>query len=254
MQGWSGHGIASAVRFGNNRSMQKQLVAKNWLDYFEGRAKHFENPLDISGHYFGEGLVDRAFMEREQERLLSLLQPDKSQDIYDLGCGVGVSLRLVYKAFRRGIGVDFGAVNLRKAKKLLPDCSFVLDDISCLSKFPDQSMQYVLSYLVLHNMGPVSAVRNLFRALKRVCKPGAKVVLSRIPDKKYYEEYQKFRRSKKFVRDQRVATHPSLKWIWLDEKFIRQQAGDAFHLTIVRQSPIVPMPLKAWFDCVLIKK
>lgn len=227
---------------------------ESWIDYFNERAKEFENPSEIGNHYIGDDVVDNGFAESEKERLISYLQPDQNEKIYDLGCGAGFSTHLIGSYFKEAIGIDMGEELLNKGTKHYPQYTFVNDNIVTLSNFEDNSMQYILMYGVLHQMGTETDIAECLNNIARVSKVGARVVIYKIPDKKFYDQYQEYRKQMNAQKGNRNTTVDELKWVWIDEAFIQKHAGSDFEVIINRPCWGSVLPFSAWFDCVLIKK
>src|SRR5207244_3789893 len=123
------------------------------------------------------------------------------------------------------IGVDLSKTMLEKARKNLPDCTFIQDDLSQLTHFNANSFHHVLAYGVLHYLSADSLGR-FFARLKELCAPRARVVLCRVPDLAFHDEYQEYRRQKKFARSQKVEAESALKWTWISEQQLRDFTPD----------------------------
>lgn len=227
---------------------------ESWVEYFNERAKSFNLPTEIGNHYIGDDVVNDGFIEYERERLLSYFQPNKQEEVYDLGCGAGFSTNLVSDYFTKSVGIDMGIDLIAKAKQSYPTLDFVLDNIVTLSKFENGSMKNVLMYGVLHQMGAEKEIINCLKSIAEKTQKDARVVLYKIPDKRYYDQYQVYRKLKNANNGNRNTAPDDLTWVWIDESFLYEHLNEYFEIIINRPCWGAEMPFKAWFDCVLIRK
>jgi len=71
--------------------------------------------------------------------------------VVDLGCGAGLpATRALAEQELRVLGVDFSAVQLRRARRLVPAASFVLADMAALHLHPDSVDAVVSFYALIH--------------------------------------------------------------------------------------------------------
>ena len=156
------------------------------------------------------------------------------------------------KYFDSVTGVDLAEKTVAIAEKRLPNCAFIVDDITKLSKLPvDNKFTHAVSYGVIHYLSE-EGVADFFAALARVTKKGARVVICRVPNKYYYDAYQEFRQKRNISR--KLITKDQLQWTWISEDFVRKQVES--HFEFIPFLPLLQLefPLKAFFDFVLIRK
>jgi cyclopropane fatty-acyl-phospholipid synthase-like methyltransferase len=225
---------------------------KNWVEYYNMKATRSDDPLEVSDMHLGDSVANQFFLESEEDRMRALLQPGKGHHLLDLGCSAGTCTGLLEKYFDSVTGVDLAERTVAIAKKRLPDCSFIVDDITKLTKLPnDNKFTHVVSYGVIHYLSEEGLV-NFFAALTRVTKKGARVAICRVPNKYYYDAYQEFRQKRNISR--KLITKDQLQWTWISEDFVRGQAEA--HFEFIPFLPLLQLefPLKAFFDFVLIRK
>tara|TARA_B100001093_G_scaffold520115_1_gene612827 strand:+ start:19956 stop:20648 length:693 start_codon:yes stop_codon:yes gene_type:complete len=229
---------------------------KSWVDFYEKRAVTFNSPEEIGCHYLDNEKISSDFSFLEESRIKELLNPEPHAEVYDLGCGAGYSSTLLSKSFSSVKGLDAGENIIRSACSLNQNIEFKRDDITELKTIKDQSINYALLYGVIYNMGPFSSVKSMSQKLSQKCCKGARVLISKIPNKYFYAEYQDYRKEKKEGRtytDDSNLKH-QLEWLWFFPDDIRELFGADFDIINILANPSTSFPLKAWFDALLVRK
>ncbi len=91
----------------------------------------------------------------------------------DFGCGVGRLTRALAGHFEECTGVDISAPMVAKARELsgpLANCNFILNEEEGLSRFSDDSFDFVLSRLVLQHLPNTRAIESYIREFVRVLR------------------------------------------------------------------------------------
>jgi SAM-dependent methyltransferase len=100
--------------------------------------------------------------------LAGLLRPGAR--VLDLGCGNGIpATRALCAAGLQVIGVDFSAVQLRRARRLVPAAALVRADMAAL-QFAPASLDAVVSFYALIHL-PLADQRALFPRIRRWLRP-----------------------------------------------------------------------------------
>jgi len=229
---------------------------KNWVEYYDMKASKSDNPLEVSDMHLGDSVANQLFLESEEARMRALLQPaiagSNGSHLLDLGCSAGTCTGLLEKYFDSVTGVDLAPKTVEIAKKRLPNCTFIVDDITKLTKLDaDNNFTHVVSYGVIHYLSVENLV-DFFATLTRVTKKGTRVAICRVPNQDYYEAYQEFRQKRNISRQ--LIVKDQLQWTWISEDFVRREVEHNFEFI-----PILPLlqldfPLRAFFDFVLIRK
>lgn len=223
---------------------------KDWVDYYDRRAEIFKDPLVVSEMILRNRKVGQEFLRREKSRIIGLLQPDRNEELLDLGCCAGVCLSLIAEEFSECTGVDLAKNALARARRRLPRVRFIQDDITRLQSIRSRSFLYVTAYGVLHYMKPADQI-SFFKAIERVCRKGARVALMRIPNARWHADYQEWRAS----QGKKVSAGKGApRWFWIKNDFIHGHLKRAFDIVSVPPPSDVELPSKAFFDVVLIRK
>lgn len=224
---------------------------ESWIDYYNKKASESDNYLDVSDMHVGDDVANKNFLDDEKVRLMELLQPNPDNILVDLGCSAGTCLGLVHSAYKRSIGVDLSEGVLNIAKKRLPQCEFIWDDITVGSQIPESVADHILSYGVLQFLTN-NQLKGLFEVIFKTLKPGGKAVIIRTPNKNFYEEYQNYRVNRNSTR--KALTNENLTWNWVSPNYIKELCKDKFELSVILPTTGVNFPLKGFFDFILIKK
>jgi SAM-dependent methyltransferase len=101
--------------------------------------------------------------------LAALLQP--GAQVVDLGCGAGIpATRELADHRMRVLGVDFSAVQLRRARRLVPAARLVQADLTDLRLRPASTDAVVSFYALIHV--PVADQQALFPRIRDWLRPG----------------------------------------------------------------------------------
>ncbi len=135
--------------------------------------------------FFVSGMSDVAFVLRH-------VHPREMNKALDFGCGVGrLSLALASK-FGNVVGVDISQPMLQEARKhaALVGASNVL----FVNEIPDDTFDFVLSYIVLQHIPPERGILLLQQLLGKVRAEGAAAIQLTFYPKKPASQFKKFRR------------------------------------------------------------
>src|SRR5882757_4724023 len=101
--------------------------------------------------------------------LAGLLRPGAR--VVDLGCGAGIpATRELAGHGLRVLGVDFSAVQLRRARRLVPAASLIQADMTALRLRPASADAVVSFYALIHV--PLADQRALFPRIRDWLRPG----------------------------------------------------------------------------------
>jgi SAM-dependent methyltransferase len=156
------------------------LLDKHKRDWDElGELDPFWAVLSDPSRRFGRWDVKEFFEtgEVEIQQLLSVADqlgyPAARIRALDFGCGVGRLTRALAGHFQECTGVDISASMVAKARELsrsLGNCSFVVNEEVDLSRFSDDSFDFVLTKQVLQHLPSKKAIENYIREFVRVLK------------------------------------------------------------------------------------
>jgi SAM-dependent methyltransferase len=101
--------------------------------------------------------------------LAALLRPGAR--VVDLGCGAGIpATRELATCGLQVLGVDFSAVQLRRARRLVPDARLIQADMTALALRPASADAVVSFYALIHV--PVAEQQALFGRIRDWLRPG----------------------------------------------------------------------------------
>jgi SAM-dependent methyltransferase len=133
-------------------------------------------PVDVVRH--GYDAVSRLYRAdgdepSEYRSWLTTLRrhlPDRA-DVLDLGCGCGIPIsKALSDAGHRVTGVDVSAVQIDRARRLVPDATFVRADATRIA-FPDDSFDAVVClYAIIHM--PLPEQPSLIARIAAWLRPG----------------------------------------------------------------------------------
>jgi SAM-dependent methyltransferase len=107
----------------------------------------------------------RAWIERLTQQL------DQGSRVLDIGCGSGIPLaRELVAAGHAVTGVDISQVQIRRARELVPQATFIRADAASLD-FPSESFDAVVSFYALIHL-PQDEQQELLAKVARWLRPG----------------------------------------------------------------------------------
>lgn len=109
---------------------------------------------------------------------LELLGSAKGLKVLDAGCGFGT-----IEQFIDAIGIDQNSYNIEQAKSQLPNKDFRVGTLEDLP-FPDDSFDAVI---MLETLEHLQNEEDSLKEISRICKPGAKLILSVPNDRLLYK-------------------------------------------------------------------
>jgi len=151
-------------------------------DAFNQRAVQSSDLHDMVGLPRSQGQFDATVVDIARKLNLSAVD-----SLIEIGCGNANLLSSLKPYVRRTVGVDFAFSQLRTARTLLSDGSFVCVQANAIP-FPDFSFDRVLCYSVFHHFPDVKYARRVILELCRLCKPNGLVLVGDLPDKKVYRK------------------------------------------------------------------
>ena len=221
---------------------------QSWADVYDRRARVFDNPLDICEFYCGEGHVAEDWLAGARDLITSALQLQPTDRVLEVGCGCGVIMQTLLGRAAEFTGDDPAASVLDKARSVLPDVRFEVGSAAALP-FPDGAFDKAFSYQVFHYLGSFDTARAGILEMKRVVRPGGRILIGHVPNADREAEYQLQRRRRTFARQQTV--EHNLRWLWYPPQFFEQLRGE-FESVVIDTSERAFDPNYRWrMDVVL---
>ncbi len=95
--------------------------------------------------------------------------------VLDAGCGSGVPVTRHLAQFFDVTGVDFAEEQIRRARQLVPEATFLCEDITKLT-YPEETFDAICSYYAIIHI-PRDEHRGLLQNFHRILKPGGLALL-----------------------------------------------------------------------------
>jgi len=236
---------------------QKYPPDGSWGEYYENRARHFDNPWVINEYVTPEGKVDCEIVKAMSGFVIEHLLPEPANTFMEVGCGCGVMLSNLWQKGMLGLevqGIDVSPTMIEKAKKMVPQAKLTVLDAASVGRLNKQ-FDRILLWGVLHYLDSHKYVASTLKAVIRILKPSGTILLGWIPDSAMKAEYLLWRRSLKSVATELSSPKkPSLQWLWFEKEYfksldkrypIRVEILDHHH---------IPIEINRFFFSVLIKK
>jgi SAM-dependent methyltransferase len=143
-------------QFGNLRK-------REFLEYVEGNL----NERDRRGKF------NAAYRDDDRKFMRFLIPPGKR--VLELGCGQGGLLAALEPSY--GVGVDFGAKTVAKAKETHPDLHFVLGDAEDPATLAgiDGPFDYIV---IADTIGMFEDIDGTLRLVHHLCAPSTRIIIS----------------------------------------------------------------------------
>src|SRR5215208_6948832 len=136
---------------------------RDLLDHFEANADELDRWREFNKAYHED---DRKFMR-------FLIPPGKR--VLELGCGRGDLLAALNPSY--GVGIDFGAKAITKAKSLHPGLHFVLGDVEAPETLT--SIEGPFDYIVIADtIGMFEDIDGTLRLVDHLCAPSTRIIIS----------------------------------------------------------------------------
>jgi SAM-dependent methyltransferase len=113
----------------------------------------------------------RFFFEEDWGYLKFLVPPGKR--VLDLGCGSGALLNELEPA--TGVGIDFSAAMIKRARAAHPHLTFIHGDVEALDDIPGLQAPFDI-ILMSDTVGALDDCLETFRGLHRLCSPDTRII------------------------------------------------------------------------------
>lgn len=146
----------------------------NWKEFWDNRYDELK-----SDFYFGLGR-NVELHELSTRELLSFIDPQPDETIFDAGCGTGVNILLLHKAVKRITGIDYAQGAIDRCERLLGSHNIKNASVmqGSISQIPlaDQSVDKTICMSVLQYIDD-SQARQAFQEFRRISKKNGILVL-----------------------------------------------------------------------------
>jgi len=119
------------------------------------------------------GKFNAAYREDDRKFMRFLIPPGKR--VLELGCGQGELLAALEPSY--GVGIDFGAKTIAKAKELHPGLHFVLGDVENPATLA--GIEEPFDYIVIADtIGMFEDIDGTLRLVHHLCTPSTRIIIS----------------------------------------------------------------------------
>jgi SAM-dependent methyltransferase len=119
------------------------------------------------------GKFNAAYREDDRKFMRFLIPPGKR--VLELGCGHGNLLAALKPSY--GVGIDFGAATIARAKSLHPELNFVLGDAEDPGTLA--TIEGPFDYIVMADtIGLLEDIDGTLRLIHQLCAPSTRIVIS----------------------------------------------------------------------------
>lgn len=121
----------------------------------------------------GLGKFNGAYRESDRKFMRFLVPPGKR--VLELGCGQGELLAALEPSF--GVGVDFAASTIVRARELHPDLEFVLGDVESPATLA--GIEGPFDYIVIADtIGMFEDIESTLGLVHKLCAPSTRIIIS----------------------------------------------------------------------------
>src|SRR3979411_2952933 len=136
---------------------------RDLLDHFEANGDELDRWREFNAAYHED---DRKFMQ-------FLIPPVKR--VLELGCGRGDLLAALKTSY--GVGIDFGAKTIAKARALHPELHFILGDAEAPATLA--TIERPFDYIVIADtIGMFEDIDGTLRLVHHLCAPSTRIIIS----------------------------------------------------------------------------
>jgi len=235
---------------------EKELTRHPWGEYYERRARRFEDPLVASEYITPEGRVDDELVEQMADYIIRELALGPEDHFLEIGCACGV---IMNSLFRRGVlgavvqGIDVAPTMIEKARKMIPGASFEVLDAASVEKLR-RRFDKILLWGVVHYLNGFDYVDKVLDALLRTLKPSGAALVGWIPDAAMKDDYVAWRRGLSSVDNRlRIPRPASLQWLWFEKEYFKSLEKRSGIQVDILDHQAIPTVLNRFFFSVRIK-
>jgi len=148
-----------------------------WETFWKRRA---EEPISDFEYDRGRSPQDRQLEELSKTELLSFIEAQSGDVIFDAGCGSGANIQLLHSRVRQIVAMDYSAGSVERAREKvrlgrLGNVQVIQGSITDIPLAPC-AVDRVLCISVLHYLDD-NDVQRTFAEFRRIVRPGGMVVL-----------------------------------------------------------------------------
>ncbi len=191
----------------------------DWLQIWERKyVGTRKNSLHVADGY--DELTPGEF-EEMAKRFLDLADFPENARILDVGCGAGAFLQHA-GGYQHLTGIDYSKEAIRVIRERLPG-DFRVADATALP-FDTDAFDAVLSFGVFIYFDSLDYARKVLGEMHRVLKPGGRMFIGEVNDKRKMDRYRELRVEKEADMERKVIKDAQVDHLFFDRVFFEQFA------------------------------
>jgi ubiquinone/menaquinone biosynthesis C-methylase UbiE len=150
---------------------------KKWDAYWNDKAAQSSSDFEYD---HGRPLRKNVIEEMSDQELVSFIDPQPSEVVFDAGCGTGANIMLFHSKVSRVVAMDFNSGAVERCQKRMADNKIqnvqVMQGSITAIPLPDSSVDKIICMSVLQYLGDDDFAA-AFKEFRRILKPGGMVVV-----------------------------------------------------------------------------
>lgn len=187
----------------------------NWENYWNTTATNKDHLAQV-GRVNADPIKS---IKHAVNHIIELLDISKRDKVLDICCGNGMITAEIASKCAEIIGVDFSQNLINQAKELHPGIEFEQQDVMNLllpKTFDKIYLAFSFQYFDSFEKGKLA-----INKLKQHARPGAKILLTDIPDKKKWGKFYNTILKKLFYLKHRVTGKYTMGKFWSEEELLK---------------------------------
>jgi SAM-dependent methyltransferase len=242
-----------------NKDNNQETPVESWGQYFEQRARRFDNPMIALDYLTARGVLEDRVIDSMVSYIAQRLGLNLRESFLEIGCGCGLIMKKLRGMGSLGdhcLGIDIAPTMIERAKKILPGTRFEVLDATEVAGL-NLKFEKVLIWAALHYFNAQADVDKTLKAVVDLLRPGGRALLGWLPDQAVKEDYITWRKSVVYNQDLSrftVNKSPNLSFLWFDKNYFLALA-DAFsvRVTLLNHKDI-PIEVNRFFFSVLLER
>lgn len=161
-------------------NLPKSSEIKSWTEWFERRAKYYDDPFMKMAYYIDKHPIPIEVMLATIEDAWKKLRATNECNLLDVGGGVGLFTQAFQSRLRHIITTDVSFTMVQDAHKLNPKGTFFVCEAAALP-LVSCCFDRLICYSVFHYFSDLSHAREALIEFVRVVKNGGLMIIGDVP-------------------------------------------------------------------------